>query len=573
MNKNEHPVEEFRFSPETRRDNIEKLGRQVFDVLVIGGGITGAGIARDAALRGLHTALIEKNDFAAGTSSKSSKLVHGGFRYLGQFEFKLVHEALSERKTLMELAPHLVQPKPCMLPIYEHSAEPPWMINIGMWLYDLLAGQRNIGRHHMISARRLIQSQPELRSEGLRKGAEYYDCKADDFRLVMATVQSAAVHGAVVANYLKAVEILRDGDRVAGVVAEDGLTGEQFPIRARVIANATGPWSDEVREALLRQSNKRVRTTKGVHLIVRENDLPVKWAFMLFSVIDERPIFAIPWKNFVLIGTTDTDYDGDPDRILTERSDVDYLLESINYYFPSAQLNDEKIISTFAGLRPLIFEAEKQASEVTREHEIFEAPENFFSIIGGKLTTYRVMAKQLVDEMLKRLEKSHGVRAPYPRCRTHKIPLFGGNMRSYGQFEKQWQTTLTRQHSLDPEIAQHFVETYGTRIPVLLDAIARTPDGAGRIHPDLPHLWGELTYAVEHEMTVALDDFLIRRTHIFSLDPDQGLGVYQQVLERLSQRLGWSTDIQQAQVERYKMKIRLVRHFKERDSHEDPVYR
>ncbi len=558
--------ESLDFSPEKRLENIETFKKEYFDVLVIGGGITGVGIARDAALRGLRVGLIEKDDFAAGTSSKSSKLVHGGFRYLKQAEFALVHEALVERKTLMDIAPHLVHPTPCILPIYKNSAEPPWMIHIGLWLYDLLAFTKNIGRHRMLSLEEIAKMEPELRQDGLRKAAQYYDCKADDFRVVMSTVQSAAQHGAVVANYVKAEDVLIEKEKITGIVARNQLTGETFGIRARVFANATGPWSDRVQEDLFKKFEPHVRTTKGVHLLVHRDDLPIEHAFMQFSVKDGRPIFAIPWKNIVLLGTTDTDYTGDPDRIETEREDVDYILESFNYYFPRANLTDDKVLSAFAGLRPLLREEGKSASQVTREHRIFEAPDNFFSIVGGKLTTHRVMAKDMVDRLVKRLKKDFGISPRLKKTVTDSVPLYGGEIVNFEEFYTLWRKKLTEEHHFELDIAEHFIETFGSRIPDLLEAIAQTPDGSRRIHPNLPHVWGELTYALEHEMTVALDDFLIRRTHIFSLERNQGLDVYQKILPILSKRLGWTKEEEEKQVARLKMKVALTQEFRKKRS-------
>ena len=557
------------FSPETRRDALQELRSQLFDIVVIGGGITGAGVARDAALRGFKTALIEKTDFAAGTSSKSSKLIHGGFRYLKNLELGMVHESLQERKVLMKLAPHLVRRMKCLLPIYENSPESPFLINMGLWVYDLLAFPKNIGRHRMVEVEEIHRRAPLIRTEGLRKGAEYYDAQADDFRLVMVTVQSAAQSGAVVANYCKAEDIIVENGNITGILARDQLTGEEVAVRARTVVNATGPWSDQVRKALVQRGKKKVRTTKGIHLILRREDLPIPWAFMQFAVQDGRPIFAVPWKRFLLVGTTDTDYEGDMDYIAAERSEVNYLLDSFNYYFPQANLTDDNIISTFAGLRPLTFEEEKTASAVTREHLIFEAPGNFFSIIGGKFTTHRVMAQEITDQVSRRLAETFERVPPNPRCTTNRVPLTGGEIPDYPRFQEEWKEKLERRYHLPEDMADHFMETYGSEIPRFLDVALATADGLDRIHPDLPHVWGELTYAVDYEMSVALDDFLIRRTHVFSLDPEHGLGVYQEAADRLANRLGWSVDEKKTQIDRYLLKRKVVRHYCKGPSRED----
>ncbi len=554
------------FSPETRQRNLDRMGKEDFDILVIGGGITGAGIARDAALRGFKTALIEKDDFGAGASGRSSKLVHGGFRYLKQLEFRLVHEALVERKILAGLAPHIVYPLRCLLPIYRGSVTKAVQVHIGMRLYSLLALGRNIGRYRMISAEELRKVEPEYRSEGLQKGAEYFDCWADDFRLVMATIQSAAEHGTSIANHVKAIDIIMEKGRLAGILIKDQLSGRDIQITSRVVANATGPWSDDVRQALLKQEDQRIRLTKGIHLVVSAKDLPIQHALMQFAIQDERPLFAIPWRDFVLLGTTDTDFNGDPDRIAVDRDDVDYLLESFNYYFPAANLTDDHVISTFGGLRPLIFEKDKAASQVSREYQIFEKPENFFSIIGGKLTTYRKMAGKMVNRLARRLAISFELPTPNPKCVTDLIPLYGGGFRNYEDFRSEWTSRLRDEDHLDARTAAHLIETYGAKIRGVRAAIKKTPNGMDRILPDLPYLWGELTHGVDHEMALNLDDFLTRRTHIFSLARGQGREVLEEVADRMQERLGWSAEEKRAQIDRYVFNIKLTQRFRERPS-------
>jgi len=554
---------ELRFSADARQYYIERMGNEAFDVLVIGGGITGVGIARDAALRGLKTALIEKDDFGAGTSSNSSKLVHGGFRYLKQGQFGLVREALVERKTLMDLAPHLVHPMTCILPVHRGSRADALLIPIGMWLYDTLAFGRKIGRHRMLSGEVFHKTEPGYRQEGVRKAVQYYDCWADDFRLVMATVQSAAQHGAVTANYVEAVDAIMENGRVAGVLARDCFSGKEIPIRSCVVVNATGPWSDSVRRSLVQQQDRRVRLTKGVHLIVAIQDLPLQNALMQFAVQDRRPIFAIPWENSVLLGTTDTDYEADLNQIPSDRDDVDYILESFNYYFPQARLTYDHVVSTFAGLRPLIFEEGKPVSKISREYQIFEGPDSFFSIIGGKLTTYRTMAKRMVDRLVERLTVSHGVTLVKSRCVTDRVPLFGGEMEGYEQFRKKWVSRLIDEFHLDRQIALHLIETYGTCIRTVLGAIEETSGGTERILPDLPYLWGELPYVMDHEMAQTLDDFLMRRTHIHLFDRRHGMDVYQEVADRMQKHLGWSDRGEDAQINRYKLGVRLAQRFRE----------
>lgn len=546
-------------SPEMREQNVAKLRNEPFDIVVIGGGITGAGIVRDAVLRGYKTCLIEKADFGSGTSSKSSKLVHGGFRYLNNLEFGLVHEALVERKTLMDIAPHIVHPVECLLPILTQNSMPAWMAHIGLFLYDFLAFTKRIGCHKMLGAEEIEEIEPLLRRDDIKKVARYYDCLADDFRLVMANLQSAAQGGGVLANYVKAHDVLWESGKVAGIEARDEIGGESFPVRSRVVANASGPWCDYLRRELLEDSKQRVRTTKGIHLVLSRDDLPICHVILAQAVQDDRYVFAVPWRQFVFLGTTDTDYDGDPDRIPTERSDVDYLLDAFNHFFPDANLNDDKIISTFAGLRPLTYEEGKTASSVTREYQIFEQPPSFFNILGGKLTTYRSMAEEMVNRMAKRLQKTFQVSPADPQCRTAQLPLYGGDISNYAEFSNRWMKELTEHHQLDADIAQHLIESYGARLPDILRCIEKSPNGKQRFLPHLHYIWGELDYALTHEMTVALDDFLIRRTHLFSLDPRQALDVHEEIASRLAKRLGWSEEEKRSQIERYKMKIEITR--------------
>ncbi len=561
---NEQPNRPLVFSAHTRAENVHELGRLPLDILVVGGGITGAGIARDAALRGYRTGLIEKDDFASGTSSKSSKLIHGGLRYLKNLEFGLVHEALSERKTLMRIAPHLVHPLECLLPIYESNVDPSWMIHLGLLMYDALSLSKSIGRHRMIAGSAADSVAPRLRKEGLKQIAQYYDCGADDFRLVMANIQSAAQVGGVMANYVRAEALWWEDGVVVGLVAKDTLTGTLLNIRSHTVVNAAGPWSDQLRCSWLEGASPRIRTTKGVHLILNRDRLAVNHPIAVPAVADGRPVFAIPWRRFVVLGTTDTEYSGDPDRVCTEREDVDYLLTTFNYYFPEAHLTMEDVVSTFAGLRPLVDEGEKSESQVTREYEIFEGPGAVFSIVGGKLTTYRTMALEMVNRLMRKLQKSFHQDALEPRCRTHERALYGGEIEDFAEFRKQWLERLRDNRGLDDEVAEHLVETYGSALEDVETFLDLRSDGNERILPRLPFLWGELDYALAREMCVGLDDFAIRRTHLFSLDHDQGQAVLEEMAGRMADVLGWKEAEIEQQKKRYLGKIGVIQGFRGR---------
>ncbi len=560
-------------SHKTRTHNIDTLKKELFDILIIGGGITGAGAAREAALRGYKTALIEKADFAAGTSTKSSKLVHGGFRYLQYGQIGLVRESVYERQRLLQLAPHLVHPRRCVVPFYKDSPVGPTVVNLGLWLYDLLAFSRNITWHEMLSPEELLTLQPDLRAEGLIKGAEYSDCVADDYRLVISTLLSAAQGGAIITNYVRADSLPEKDMHIHGVEVVDELTGDRFPVRARTIVNATGPWSDEVRTALFQKVNKTIRTTKGIHLIVRRSALPLNRIFMVFARADNRPVLSIPWKNYVILGTTDTDYTGDPDNVPTELQDVDYILDTFNYYFPLAQLSYSDIVSTYAGLRPLIYETGKKAQDVSREYDIIETPDNFFTVIGGKLTTFIRMGEQIIDHVGKRLKERYGI-SPYPSITDFKsIPLSGGDAENIDVFGKEWITQLCGTHTLEEDTATHLLETYGTNIRTVYKLMTEHENGFERIIPDLPYVWGELYYSIDYEMCVALDDFLIRRTHIFSLNPEHGVSVHEAIADRIADRLALSGVQKRDQIERYKHKIKLTTFYTHQTKRENSIHR
>ncbi len=540
------------FSYRTRQQWLETLNQQEVDILVVGGGITGAGIAREAALRGYSVALVEKHDFGSGTSSRSSKLVHGGFRYMAQWHFGLVHEALVERYHLMQLAPHLVHPQPFLLPIYKDQRMPPWMIHLGLLLYDWLTFGRNIGHHRMLPPAAVAREEPLLTRENLRKAALYFDARVDDFRLVLATIKAAVFQGAIAVNYVEARQ-LESIQGPFGVRLKDRLSGDELTVRARTVANASGPWCDAVLQQLTGEAAHHVRPTKGIHLVVRQERLPIRHAVTLFAPVDGRPIFAIPFPPYVLLGTTDTDFKGAPEQVTVHAEDVQYLLDAFNHYFPEARLQPADVLSTYAGVRPLIFEKNKKASEVSREHQIFQGPPGLFSIIGGKLTTYRVMARDMVALLGKHLAQRYGVQGK-PDDFSLEIPLWGGRIARWEEFYQQYHQVLV-QEGLRPETADHLLTAYGSDVVEVMRAIRQVPDGANRIHPELPYLWGELEYQLEQEMGLRVEDFLVRRMHIFSLDEQQGKGVLPAVIQRVAARLGWSPQFQQRETERYLEKI------------------
>lgn len=526
------------FSAHTRRANIEKLGAEMFDILIVGGGITGAGIARDAAMRGYRVALVDKGDFASGTSSKSSKLVHGGVRYMELFEFGLVAEASRERRTLWNIAPHLVHPLPFVFPVYRDAKWPKWMIDVGMWMYDGLAMFRNFKRHRMLSTRQVEEMIRGIDTRKINGAAYYYDAQVDDARLTLETIRAAHHHGAIVANYISADALTKEEGRVVGVNAHDAMSGEKAAIRARVVVNATGPWCDALLQLDDPNAKRRMRPTKGIHILVpREriggesrvtstrgkveaqgssisprDDVPAA----TYPAPDGRLMFLIPWNTFTIIGTTESDYTDDFDHVFADARDVEYVLNATNHAFPKANLSKYDVISAYAGLRPLVTQVGKEVHQTSREHEIWASESGLVTIAGGKLTTYREMARQLVDLVEKKLRAEFDV-APKSKCLTAVTPI-------------------------------------GER-----DTSVRA--GAPMIE-GLPYVREDVTCALEQEMALTLTDVLERRTHILWEARDNGIGIAPQVAEMMAAFLGWDNAERDKQLRAYENNVRLANKFR-----------
>jgi len=390
----QQPLKEF--SNHTRQANIESFKKKKFDVLVLGAGITGCGIALDAALRGLSVALIDKGDFGGGTSSRSSKLIHGGLRYLEKKQFKLVMEAVRERDLLRKLAPHRVTPLAFLFPLYRHMRVGFLKMGAGMWLYDLLSLFRTPHMHKTYFSKALLKKEPLLNKKGLRGGFIFYDCFADDTRLTLDVAKAAHEEGAHCANYVKLLGFKKEKNTIRKAVVQDCLSHDIFDISATHFINATGPWSDITRDTLNPQCHKRLRPTKGIHLFIKKNLLPVRYA-TLMQAEDGRFVYLIPWYEHLIVGTTDTEFYGRPDDVHVTSEDISYLLKTTNEYFFPHKITKRDIMSSYAGVRPLVKTDSKDESSIPREHEIFRDASNFITIIGGKLTTYRKMAQEVVD--------------------------------------------------------------------------------------------------------------------------------------------------------------------------------
>ncbi|MCI0683127.1 MAG: glycerol-3-phosphate dehydrogenase/oxidase [Gemmataceae bacterium] len=482
-------------------------------MLILGGGINGAGVALDAAARGWRVALIDKGDFAAGTSSASSKLIHGGLRYLERGHVGLVYEALRERRWLGRAAPHLVRPLPFVLPYYQSGRLRPWQWRLGLTVYDLLAGADNLKRSRPLPAPQLRRLAPTLAPAGLLGGAAYYDALMDDARLCLAVVQTAVAHGACVANYVEAVAFEMAGGTIAGVQARDRVSGDTLVIRARQVVNAAGPWVDAVCRLAGDAAGPHLQPTKGVHVILPDCGLPA--AFLLLHPRDGRVFFVIPWMGKTLLGTTDTVTPEGPDALAVAPEEIAYLRDGWAHYFPvHASI---PVLGSFAGLRPLIrAELGATPSARTREYRVFTSPSGLVSVAGGKYTTFRAMAEDIVNLLGERLGRTS-------RCRTQRLLLHGTPSAPWEAFRKDATAKLTADLGLPDDVAGRLVDRYG----VCVDDVARylgTPAERERLVEGEPELRGELAYQRAHEMAVFPADHVLRRTRVGLYCPQAGLG-------------------------------------------------
>jgi len=518
--------------------NLDALSQQKFDLAIIGGGINGAATARDAALRGLKVALVEARDFASGTSSRSSKLIHGGLRYLERFDFRLVHESRTERRTLLRLAPHLACPLPFVLPIYRGDPYFPLKIRAGLTIYDRLGSLGPADRHRMLSRGEALKLIPALRPEELRAAALYYDSETDDARLTLEMLLAAAEHGAVVANYagVRFFQVAASGEVVAAEV-EDGFTGRRVELAARYWVNATGPWVDQVRAFLPGFDGvKTVRLTKGTHLVLPAVDK----THALFAAIpaDGRIFLMLPWHGYSLLGTTDTDYTGDPAAVRPDGADTEYLLAAVNRVLRRA-LEPKDVVGSFAGLRALAIEPGRSASANTREYRFHSEPgiANFLSICGGKLTTARALGEKLAGLVAARL----GVTLKSERL-SRTTPLPGGGTGSFEEFVAQAAEDGVEKFGVPAPTIERLVRTYGSRWERVLGLVCEDPALAETLPGNPALLAAEVRFAAREEMAANVEDFLVRRSGLNWLAACSLAGAAPAVAGILAEELGWSRE-------------------------------
>jgi glycerol-3-phosphate dehydrogenase len=514
---------------------LAELAATQADLIVIGGGITGAGIARDAALRGLRTVLLEQRDLAWGTSSRSSRLVHGGIRYLEHGQLRLVFEALRERAVLQRIAPHLVRPLPFVFPLHQGDRLPLWKLAAGMWLYDLLALFRNVSRHHMLGKRAVLDREPALRAAGLKGAVRYFDSQCDDARLTVATARSARAAGATVRTWTAVTGFLREGTQVTGVTARDVETGAEAELRAAVVVNATGPWVDAVRRLEDAAAAPLLRRTKGVHVVVSRARLGHHEAITFLSPIDGRVMFVLPWGEFSYLGTTDTDTGESPDDVRATPDDVRYILRSVNNRFPAAHLAEEDVLATWAGLRPLVADDAPRASAVSREHVVVEGPGGVVTVAGGKLTTYRTMAADVVNRIVAKVPTRDG--RPWPaEAGTDREPLPGGETAELASIR-----SLGLDAGFGEATVEHLLRHYGTEAAGLYNLARREPALGLPLHPAHPAIAAEVVHAARREFARRVEDVLVRRIHLYYETSDRGATAARRTAELLGRELSWTS--------------------------------
>ena len=522
-----------------RRD-LARLDKETFDLIIVGGGIVGAGVARDASLRGFHTLLVEKEDFAYGTTSRSTRLIHGGLRYLRTMQFKLVRHDLIERKILLRIAPHLVHELKFLIPALRSEPFYRYTLHLGLTLYDIMATGHTLHRWHHLSQKETLKREPGLTQiDGLVGSFLYYDCQAELMeRLCIENVLSADDKGACILNHATATELLMEGNNVSGIKLRDNLTLEEYTANGRVVVNAGGHWADLVWQEFYIMSKNKLRRTKGIHLFtkkVSEN------ALVLFAKSDGRLFFVVPWGDYSLVGTTDTDYTGDPDVVFATASDVNYLVTEMRNYFP--KFSEADIYYAIAGLRPLVSVENKAASNTSRAHKLVDHEhenhvKGLITVLGGKITAYRGIAEEITDLVCKKFGK-------HVPCTTASTPLQGMPAVQNEDMEKSAQ-----QYNLPLTTVQYLVNLYGARYTRVLDYIRINKRLGFPICDSGPDILAQILYAVNEESAITLNDFLLRRTNI-GWGPIQGRDAAETVAAEMGLLLEWSGRDYQIQIDKY----------------------
>jgi glycerol-3-phosphate dehydrogenase len=536
----------------SRRERVAALGSRIFDVTVIGGGITGAAVARDAASRGLTVALLEREDWASGTSWRSTKLVHGGLRYLETGQVGLVFESLAERAMLMRTAPHLVLPADFLLPAFSGRGRPPWQLAAGLTAYDLLSLGRATSLHQRLSRADLVRRERLLESPELLSGALYADGRTDDARLTLENVIDAASLGAVAVTGIEVEALARAGASINGVSARDRESGQPFQIKARAVVNAAGPWGDRVRRMEDAAAPELLRLSRGAHLTVPASRLPLS-EIVAFPLADGRLLFGVPHGAVTMLGTTDTEFAGSPDEVCADAGDVTYLLSAARQTFPSAALSERDVIATFAGLRPLVRQPGRSLEATSREEAITVSEGGLVTVTGGKLTTHRRMAEKAIDRVARLLARQ-GVAVP--SCATRGRP-FPGAVKRMSALDSDVSVS-----GLSAEALIHLLRRYGCRVHELVALAIEDRALCRPLVAGLPDLEAEIVFAARHEDARSLSDALIRRTHLFWQAPRQGLECAERAAARMASELGWGAAATGRQLDAYAADVDRSRRFR-----------
>ncbi len=525
-----------------------KISETVFDVIIIGAGINGAGIARDAAMRGLKVLLLDKGDVSSGTTSWSTRLIHGGLRYLEYGELGLVRESLRERETLFQIAFHLISPLPILIPIYEGQKRGPRAIRAGLIAYDLLFWNKTLPRHRMLTRATTVKQHPAINADGLQGAAFYYDAQVEFAeRLVVENVLAAKEHGALVATYAKVQNLMFHKGSVRGVDGAFLLSGEPFTARAPIVVNATGPWVDEVLAETADSPRRLIGGTKGSHLIVAPFTGAPNTAVYVEAKADRRPFFIVPWNEKYLIGTTDIRYQGDLDNVQIDGSEVEYLLTETNRVSPTANLSRDSILYTYSGVRPLPFTEDEDEPSITRRHSIHthEHLNGVISLVGGKLTTYRSLSEQTVNLIFRKLRRRT------PECMSALVPLPGVGSRNF----KTISDRLKRIYGLTSQTSERLTRIYGTRASDVLQAAGNAKWLLEVFDPETQAIGAEVVFSFQHEMAQTLADCLLRRTMV-GLNSSLGIGSDEAAAEIAQRSLGWSDDRARAELRSYRSYVK-----------------
>lgn len=528
-----------RFSSLDRQQLVDTLTNEKHDVLIIGGGITGAGIALDAVTRGMKAALVEMQDFAAGTSSRSTKLVHGGLRYLKNLEFKIVKETGRERAIVYENGPHVTTPEWMLLPFYKDGTFGYFTTSIGLWLYDRLAGVKQSERREMLSVEETLKKEPLLKRDGLQGGGFYVEYKTDDARLTIEVLKKAVEKGALALNYVKVTDLIFDENRqVIGAKVRDVLTGNEYETFAGKIVNATGPWVEEVRDFDYSRYSKKLHLSKGIHIVFDQSVFPLQQA-IYFDTPDGRMVFAIPRDGKTYVGTTETVFTADKAHPKMTVADRDYLLKAVRFMFPDVKVTEDDVESSWAGIRPLIYEEGKDPSEISRKDEIWIGDSGLVTIAGGKLTGYRKMAEDVVDLLARQFQEEFG--RTFPSCQTKHMPISGGDFGGSENLlpfieEKEQEATA---YGLTKEEGRILARRYGTNVDQVFE-FAKEVENHDSVLP--PFVYAQYRYALEEEMITKPIDFFIRRTGALFFDIEWVRQWQDPVIDQMAKDLDWTEE-------------------------------